>query len=49
MNTIFINSKNSKTSDPRRLFLNLTGKINFKKVMNMLLYQILTYTVHGKI
>ena len=24
MNTIFMNSKNSKTSDPRRLLLNLT-------------------------
>ena len=28
MNTIFVNSKNSKTSDPDRLCLNLTYKIN---------------------
>ena len=26
MNIIFINSKNSKTSDPNRLLLNLTDK-----------------------
>ena len=30
MDTIFINSKNSKTSDPNRLLLNLIDKINFK-------------------
>ena len=29
--TIFINSKNSKTSDPHRLLLNLTDKINLKR------------------
>ena len=29
-NTIFMNSKNSKTSDPHRLLLNLTDKINLK-------------------
>ena len=28
---IFINSKNSKTSDPRRVLLNLTDKINLKR------------------
>ena len=27
MNTIFMNSKNSKTSDPHRLLLNLTDTI----------------------
>ena len=30
MDTLFINSKNSKTSDPHRLLLNLEDKINFK-------------------
>ena len=30
MDTIFINSENSKTSDPHRLILNLTNKINLK-------------------
>ena len=28
MNTIFMNSKNSKTSDPHRLLLNPTDKID---------------------
>ena len=31
MNTIFMNSKNSKTSDPHRLSHNLTDKINLKR------------------
>ena len=31
MNTIFMNSKNGKTSDPHRLLLNLTDKIDEKK------------------
>ena len=31
MNTIFMNFKNSKTSDPHKLLLNLTEKINLKK------------------
>ena len=31
MNTTFMNSKNSKISDPHRLLLNLTDKINLKR------------------
>ena len=31
MDTIFMNSKNSETSGPHKLLLNLTGKINLKK------------------
>ena len=31
MNTIFMNSKNSLTSDPRRLLLSLTNKLNLKR------------------
>ena len=31
MDTIFMNSKNSKTSDPHRLLLNLIDKINLKR------------------
>ena len=49
MNTILMNSKNNKTSDPHRLLLSLTDKVNFKKnVINMLLYQILAFTITGK-
>ena len=31
MDTIFLNSENSKKSDPHRLLLNLTDKINLKR------------------
>ena len=31
MDTIFTNSKNSKTSDPHRLLINLADKLNLKK------------------
>ena len=34
MDTIFMNSKNSGTSDPHRLLLNLTDKINLKRSNN---------------
>ena len=47
--TIFMNSENSKTSDPHSLLLNLSDKVNLKKVINMLLYQTLALTIHGKI
>ena len=30
MDTIFMNSENSKTSDPHRLLLNLTDKIDLR-------------------
>ena len=40
MYTIFMNSGNSKTSNPHRLLLNLSDKISLKKVINKLLYQI---------
>ena len=49
MDAIFMNSENSKTSDPHRLLLNLTDKINLKKVTNMLLYQALAFTIHVQI
>ena len=31
MDTVFMNSENSKTSDPHRLLLNLSDKINLKR------------------
>ena len=31
MNTIFMNIQNSKISDPHRLLLNLTDKINLRR------------------
>ena len=49
MINIFMNSKNSKTSDPQRLLLNLTDKIDLWRKDNLLLYQILAFAIHGKI
>ena len=43
-----MNSRNSKTSNPHRLLLSLSDKIDLKKVINILLYQILPFTMHGK-
>ena len=42
-----MNSGNGKTFDPHRLLLNLSDKIDLKR-SNMLLYEILAYTVNGK-
>ena len=45
MNTIFMNSKNSKVSDPHRLLLNLTNNIDLRR-----LYKgIVAFTIHEKI
>ena len=49
-----MNSKSSKTSDPRRLLLNLTDKIELNKYislsyLNTLLYQVAIFIIHGKI
>ena len=41
MNTIFMNSKNTKTSDLHRLLLSLNDKIDLRRKINILLYQIL--------
>ena len=49
MNTIFMNSKNNQTFDPHRLLLNLTDEIELGGNINILLYQILAFTIHGKI
>ena len=49
MNTIFLNSENSKLSHPHRLFLNLTDEIDLRRKDSILLYQILVFTTHGKI
>ena len=49
MSTMFKNSKNSKTSEPHRLLLYLQGKMSIKGVINILLYEIWAYYIHGKI
>ena len=48
MDTIFLNSKNSRTSNPHRLTFNFSDKIHIKSVINILLYQILVSTIHTK-
>ena len=48
MGTIFITSENSKISETFRLLLNLANKKTQREVINMLLYQILACTTHGK-
>ena len=54
MNTIFMNSKNSKTSDPHIPLLNLKNKISFKSDMFLkksdkyvALSNLSIYTIHG--
>ena len=52
MDTIFMNSNDSKASDFQRLLLNLTNKIDLVdkiETVNRLLYQILAFTICGKI
>ena len=49
MDTIFMNSKDKKTSNPLRLLINLPHKTNLRRDKNMLLYQILISTFHGKL
>ena len=39
MDTIFMNSKNNKTSDPHSLLLNLKGKVGLRRKDKSLLYQ----------
>ena len=49
MDTIFMNSENSRTSEHHVLVLNLTNKLDLKKeVKKLLLYQILVSIIHGK-
>ena len=38
MNTIFMNSKNNKTSDPHRLLLNFTNKIDLRIYIYIYIY-----------
>ena len=49
MDTVFMGSKNIKTSGPHRLLINLTDEINWKRSDKLLLYQVLAYTIHEKI
>ena len=43
MDTIYMNSKHSKISNPHRLLLNLTDKIDLRRKTNILLYHLSIY------
>ena len=49
MDATFTNSGNSKTSDSDRILLNISDKKYYEEVTNMFLYQILEFTIDGKI
>ena len=44
-----MSTENSKASNPHILLLNFSDKINSKRseVINMFLYQILSFAIHG--
>ena len=48
MNTIFMNSEKSKTSEPHDLIFQLTDKLDLKKGERLFSYRILAFITHGK-
>ena len=48
MDTVFMNSENSKTSEPHVLILKLTDKLDLRRGEKALLYQILVFVIHEK-
>ena len=48
MGTIFMNSENSKTTDPYRLLLNLTNKINLMRNEKCVALSTLVFTTMEK-
>ena len=49
MDTIFMNSGDSKTSESHRLLLNLLDKLNLKRSNKYVALSNLAFTTHGKI
>ena len=48
MNTVFMNSENSKTSKAHILIFKLTNKLDIRKGEQLLHCQILVFITHGK-
>ena len=48
MDTIFMNSDNSKTFEPHVLILRLTDKLDLRRGEKSIVYQILVFITHGK-
>ena len=49
MDTIFMSSENSRTSEYHVLVLKLADKLDLRRGQKLLLYQILVFTIYGKI
>ena len=49
MDTIFMNSENSKTSEYHILLLKLTDKLDPRRGQKTAIYQILAFIIRGKI
>ena len=49
MATIFMNSKNSETSDPHRLLLHLANRMNLKKSDKYVALKTSVFIMHGKV
>ena len=48
MDTIFMSSENSKTSEPHILILTLTEKLDLRKGEKIIALSILLFITHGK-
>ena len=48
MDTIFMNSENSRTSEYHVFVLKLTDKVDLRRGQKVLPYQILIFIIHGK-
>ena len=48
MDTIFMNSENSKTSKLHVLILKFIDELDLRRGEKILLYQISVFTIHGK-
>ena len=48
MDTIFIDSENSRTSEYHVLVLKLTDKLDLRRGQKLLRYQILAFIIRGK-
>ena len=48
MDTIFVDSENSRTSEYHVLVLKLTNKLDLGRGQKLLRYQILVFIIHGK-
>ena len=48
MDTMFMNSENSRTSEYHVLLLKLADKLYLRRGQKVLLYQILVFTIHGE-